>query len=332
MSKKFLIITSILLVLILVLSMVGCTGKTGPKGATGPQGPEGPMGLQGLQGEPGAKGSTGAAGATGPAGAEGEQGEQGERGLTGAGARGSTGSKGATGAKGDQGEPGVCVCISENLQQQIDALEARIAALEFVPPTIDGVLGVGEWDRYFWFKDNSECSDPAGGYDDAPLPIFTGYLANDAEYLYVAVGVEITDSTGSRGVHLYIDIPPVGEFNDPDVHHIVWDPGIEWGYSIGVLTTDDYPWDRIYETAPLPDGVLVAESHTSEHRYCELKIPLEMIGAQPGDIIGLKVQASEKMDGDWQFNYYPDMPSGITSIRPSLRVEVEGNFCHITLK
>jgi hypothetical protein len=99
--KKFLIVTSILLVLILALSMVGCTGKTGATGATGPQGPEGPIGLQGIQGAEGEQG------ATGPAGEKGEQGIQGEQGPAGAtGAKGATGSKGATGATGAKGDIG----------------------------------------------------------------------------------------------------------------------------------------------------------------------------------------------------------------------------------
>ena len=49
--------------------------------------------------------------------------------------------------------------------------------------TIDGTLSEGEWTDYFWFKDNSE--GPGTGYDDDPLPIFTGYLTFDDKNLYI---------------------------------------------------------------------------------------------------------------------------------------------------
>ena len=173
MSKKFLIVTSILLVLILALSMVGCAGKTGAKGATGPQGPEGPMGLQGiqgepgtpgepgLQGEPGPKGSTGAAGATSPAGAKGEQGEQGEPGTPGAtGARGSTGSRGAPGPAGKDAE--------------------------FPTPTIDGIIGPYEWYSALWF-DEILANTQGGTSIVPPVMSIQIYLTNDAENLYVAL-------------------------------------------------------------------------------------------------------------------------------------------------
>ncbi|MBA7529115.1 hypothetical protein ES705_21307 [subsurface metagenome] len=146
--KRFLIVTSILLVLILALSMVGCAGKTGAKGATGPQGPEGPIGIQGiqgepgLQGEPGSRGSTGATGATGPAGAKGEQGIQGEQGPAGAsGAKGATGSKGATGATGPIGPQGL---IGEIVASSFGVGSASKPYQEAsVADTI--ILGEGDW-------------------------------------------------------------------------------------------------------------------------------------------------------------------------------------------
>jgi len=117
--KRFLIVTSILLVLLLALSMVGCTGKTGATGATGQQGSEGPVGSQGIQGEQGEQGATGPAGlagvkgatgdqgATGPAGAKGEQGIQGEQGSAGPAGVGASGPRGRAGPQGPQGIPGI---------------------------------------------------------------------------------------------------------------------------------------------------------------------------------------------------------------------------------
>ncbi len=111
--KRFLIVTSILLVLILALSMVGCAGEPGHKGAQGErgsqgiQGEQGEPGLMGLQGEPGPKGSTGAKGDTGSTGAKGEQGIQGEQGERGPAGVGASGPRGRAGPQGPQGIPGI---------------------------------------------------------------------------------------------------------------------------------------------------------------------------------------------------------------------------------
>ncbi|WP_407901319.1 hypothetical protein [Halalkalibacterium halodurans] len=68
---------------------------------SGPQGPQGP---QGPKGDPGPEGPEG------PQGPKGDKGDQGEQ--------------GPVGPKGDKGDPG------EVTQEEFDALEARVAALE----------------------------------------------------------------------------------------------------------------------------------------------------------------------------------------------------------
>jgi len=136
------VLLTLVLVAILAFTVVGCAGEQGLKGpkgdagAQGIQGEQGEPGLMGSQGEPGvtgAKGSTGAKGATGSKGATGTTGEQGERGPAGVGYAGATGATGAVGPQGPAGEDGEDYNPQAllDLQEQIDALEARIAALEF---------------------------------------------------------------------------------------------------------------------------------------------------------------------------------------------------------
>jgi hypothetical protein len=205
------------------------------------------------------------------------------------------------------------------------------------PPTIDGVLSVGEWDGSFWFTDNSE--GPGTGYDDDPLPVFTGYLCFDETNLYLAFDVEDTTlNTNSDFLYVTIDIPPAGVFNDP-VDALYWGsvPANTSFFGEAYLTGDLFPWDRSQRgsTWGTDGGVVTARTITDEHRYYELKIPLAAIGASLGDTIGLKIQArggQRSSSTDPQVvNYFPDMPDGITPIRADTRVEVEGNFCQLTL-
>ncbi len=111
------------------------------------------------------------------------------------------------------------------------------SAVNAVAPTIDGDLS--DW-VIPWFTDNSE--GPGTGYDDAPLPVFSGYVTNDSLYLYLAMSVQDPAPQSSRGVHVYIDIPPMKVFNDPDVIHFVVSPGNVTGYSYGASTGNAFPW------------------------------------------------------------------------------------------
>ena len=115
----------------------GSAGPAGPKGDTGSIGPVGPkgdpgaIGPAGPKGDPGPAGAAGAAGPAGPAGATGPKGDKGDPGAI-----------GPTGPKGDKGDPGTTTPEMADvigLQSALDALTARIAALEggtvVTPPT-----------------------------------------------------------------------------------------------------------------------------------------------------------------------------------------------------
>ena len=205
------------------------------------------------------------------------------------------------------------------------------------PPTIDGVLSVGEWDGSFWFTDNSE--GPGTGYNDDPIPVFTGYLYFDETNLYLAFDVEDTTPNTNRDfLYLTIDIPPAGVFNDP-VDALYWGsvPANSSFFGEAYLTGGVFPSDRSQRVSTwgTDGGVVTARTITDEHRYYELEIPLAAIGASFGDTIGLKIQARggqyTSTTDPQVVNYFPDMPAGITSVRADTRVEVEGNFCQLTL-
>jgi hypothetical protein len=199
---------------------------------------------------------------------------------------------------------------------------------------VDGKLSPGEWDDYFWFEDNS--AGPGTGYDDDPLPIFKGYITFDSENLYLAFNVEdTTPNTNRDDLYVYIDIPPVGEFNE-SIDALYWGstPDKPSFFGEAYLTDADFPWDRNQRenTWGTDYDVKTAITITDTNRCYELKIPLTAIGAKAGDTIGLKIQARDSDYPAFQYvNYYPDMPDGITSVRPSTRVEVSGNFYHYKL-
>lgn len=126
--------------------------------ATGLQGEQGVQGIQGEQGLIGLTGPAGEDGAQGPPGPEGPEGPEGPRGL-----------KGAPGSDAD----------CDALEDRIAELEARIDALEFTPPTIDGVISPCEW----------TCAADFVGSN------YNVYVLNDAEYLYVAFEANCGDYT-----------------------------------------------------------------------------------------------------------------------------------------
>ncbi len=259
--KRFLIVTSILLVLILALSMVGCTGKTGATGATGPRGPEGPQGIQGAEGEQGAtgpagpagvKGAKGDQGATGPAGEKGEQGIQGEQGPAGAsGAKGATGSKGATGATGPAGPAGS---------------DAKIPT-----PKIDGITSSpGEWIY-------ATVIPVADGKGTVSVMAYT-------DYLYVLF--DVVDSTDARlgenlkgNDQISVNINPtagVGTWGFPydlifeTSADLPWNPKVNSGIIDG-WNTRWFPSDAQQD---LPGDLESATTYSDGKRITEWKLPL----------------------------------------------------------
>ena len=202
---------------------------------------------------------------------------------------------------------------------------------------INGTLSPGEWDSYFWFTDNSE--GPGTGYNDDPLPIFTGYLAFDINNLYLAFDVlDNTPNTNRDFLYVTIDKPVAGIFNDP-IDALYWGstPTNPSFFGEAYLTWNSFPWDRSQRSSTwgIDGGVQTARTITSTNRYYELMIPLSAIGASWGDTIGLKIQARGGQSGSTSdpqvVNFYPDMPDGITPIRADTRVEVNGNFAQIHL-
>jgi hypothetical protein len=182
--------------------------------------------------------------------------------------------------------------------------------------SVDGDLS--DWGAP-WFTDNSE--GPGTGYNDSPLPVFSGYATNDSLYLYLAMSVQDPAPQSTRGVHVYIDIPPMKVFNDPDVIHFVVSPGNVTGYSYGAST----PTSRNFVAAPMPVDVTIASSYAGGIGNYEFAIPLSLLSAIVGDTIGLEYQATDNPSG-WQYNFYPDIPGGVTPVFTNLWVETDGLY------
>ena len=200
--------------------------------------------------------------------------------------------------------------------------------------TVDGDLS--DWSDT-WFTDNSE--GPGTGYNDDPLPVFTGYLTFDTTNLYLAFDVQDTTPDTNRDfLYVTIDKPAAGVFNDP-VDALYWGstPNTRSFFGEAYTTTDAFPWDRSQRASTwgTDGGVVTAVNITNTNRYYELMIPLAAIGASYGDTIGLKVQARggqyTSATDPQVVNFFPDMPDGITSIRADTRVEYPGNFAHVVI-
>ncbi len=190
-------------------------------------------------------------------------------------------------------------------------------------PSIDGDLSDWDLTNWWWFTDNSE--GPGTGYDDDPIPVFTGYTYADSTDLYL--GFDVTDSTQNTNrdfLYVTFDIPPVGVFNDPDALYWGSVPANASFFGEAYLTGGAFPWDKSQgsSTWGTDGGVLTARNITASNRYYEMKVPWSAVGANAGDMVGLKVQARDGDGSAFQYvNYYPDMPDGITPIRADTRVE-----------
>jgi parallel beta-helix repeat protein len=194
-----------------------------------------------------------------------------------------------------------------------------------VPPTIDGTLASGEWDLFLWFNDGDE-------------PPMEGYIANNDQYLYLAFKVTDSTQSGSRDIfYVYIDIPSAGSFNEPkDAFGFGWIYATTWttAYTRFETTTNEYPFNVTRKSGTMPAGVEIVANMQPDARYYEMKIPLSVIEALPGDIIGLKIFARNTGGGGPStdtINWYPNFPEGITPVYPEARVAVEGNYAHMKL-
>jgi len=204
-------------------------------------------------------------------------------------------------------------------------------------PAADGTFDAGEWDSYQWFTDSSE--GPGTGYNDDPLPVFSGYAYSDLTNLYLAFDVtDSTENTNTDFLYVTFDIGTPGVFDSP-VDCLYWGsiPTNASFYGEAYATADDFPWDRSQRSSTwgTDGGVVTGRSYLSGHRYYEMSLPLTSLGASVDDTIGLKVQARAgqymSTTDPQVVNFYPDMPDGITPIRSDTRVEVPGNFKYIML-
>ncbi len=237
-------------------------------------------------------GYDGATGATGPRGYTGAPGPQGEQGPVGA--KGDAGSQGPVGPEGppgsDAGYAGLQAQITA-LKALIAALETRLDAFEFVPPTIDGVLGAGEWGSV----------DFTGTQTDPDIGSFNIYVENDADNLYIAAeytGGNFGPAQGlATALNIYIDAnPPTSTDGYPD------------DGDIGIIASNDelfLPYDPPAEPEPWdwdPQGTGSFSGaggelgfdgdYTTGNGIVEVKIPFSLLdGVGPGSTIGLLFQA-----------------------------------------
>ncbi|GAI69725.1 unnamed protein product [marine sediment metagenome] len=298
MKGKF-VIVSVLLALVLALSLVGCVPQ-GERGVAGSQGLQGAQGIQGEQGPEGPKGDVGPQGEQGEQGEEGEQGERGKRGYEGdKGERGLRGPQGATGPAGSDAECG-------DLQAQIDVLEKRISALEFVPPTIDGVLDVGEWDSPTFIYES----------DSGYIGTVNIYITTDSDNLYIAAEAAGGDMSGAQSLglatalNIYIDAnPPTpidGVVDDGDLAVIAKDDVIHIPYEPGA---NDWDWQEEGSFSNAGGEFAANGDDWSGNGIVEVKIPFSLLGIGPRSTIGLCFQAfgytkyPEGAHPDWPETY-----------------------------
>ena len=157
------------------------------------------------------------------------------------------------------------------------------------PPTIDGTLNVGEWDDYFWFTDNIGNSYFGG------IPEFTGYVANDNGFLYLAIMVN--------------DQTPLQEANDEIWIEFATNEGNK-GFRKGfTLSPDEYGqyFEGAYPTyhQPLPEGVQFGWSTDESNIYYEWKIPLNLLNVNPGNTIKYLMHVREWSQR--KINYHPEV-------------------------
>jgi len=296
MKGKF-VIVSVLLALVLALSLVGCVPQ-GERGVAGSQGLQGVQGIQGEQGPAGPKGDVGLQGEQGEQGErgkrgyEGDEGERGLRGYPGAkGATGAAGAKGEPGPQGEQGEPGQdCDSkVLQDLQDQINDLKARLDALEFVPPTIDGVLGVDEW------------GSPTFTYESDSVYIGTVniYITTDSDNLYIAAeaaGGDMSEAQSlglATALNIYIDSNPPTPFDgvvdNGDIGVIVSNDELFLPYDPGA---NDWDWQGEGSFSTAGGEFDYDGDYVTGNGIVEVKIPFSLLdGVGPGSTIGLCFQA-----------------------------------------
>lgn len=159
---------------------------------------------------------------------------------------------------------------------------------------IDGKISPGEWNGFEWFTDNS-----TGCCSLSDQTAMKGYLAFDSENLYAAIVFKSEEDYCSLpslwamdGFYLRINKPPIGTFDaqgDVIYFRSVWrNSAWIWGYA--ELKSPLFIWKGTPDCVrkEIPNGVGLAGRSDDSQRIFELKIPLSIIGANSGNIIGLK--------------------------------------------
>jgi len=182
-----------------------------------------------------------------------------------------------------------------------------------VPPAVDGAMSSGEW--------SAAASVDLGAIPGNQLPAFLLIMNNDS-FLWVAYdAVGDTTVTTNDSASFSLDTGHDGAATDGGedefylgdfTAHIVWRGG---GY-----TWEDMPFDP-----GLPDhaglagvrGFGPSDLGGADHRFYEFQIPLVLIGASPGDTLGL-FGGSQPAPGvtDYSGYAYSTWPSYVTSPIP----------------
>jgi len=159
------------------------------------------------------------------------------------------------------------------------------------PPTIDGILDVGEWDAYFWFTDNT-------GINFKGTPVFTGYVANDDQFLYVAIDVEDATPLEHANDDIWI------AFRDAGDNYKEFRKGnTTWGMPVPCYSEE--PYTPSYQSFPADCEFKWTTS--TGHIYYELKIPLARLNVDPGDTTKYLMHVRDFPAKD--LNYHPDVTS-----------------------
>ncbi|GAI65761.1 unnamed protein product, partial [marine sediment metagenome] len=206
---------------------------------------------------------------------------------------GATGATGATGPRGLPGDDAECV----SLQVQINALEARIAALEPippVPPTIDGVIGAGEWDGYY--LGTSETTWSGGMSVDV-------YGFADDTYLYAAYVVDTSQPGWSQACELCVNCN-FYYYTTKDTLLSMW----AWGEPYQVQQTEDWiSWDDLGTLGDVGIEYWYMDMYTQPNPgIAELRIPLSLLGTEGADQIELYGQYWQY---DWAEPFLVTLPS-----------------------
>lgn len=196
----------------------------------------------------------------------------------------------------------------------VAAFALAATAVQAAPAVIDGVISPGEWTGA-----TSVVIGNGGG---------TGYLKADNSYIYAALditGWSAASGVGSIGNLLGFGVWKVNggafasagvEFQQSTNASLVGPTptllnGLLSGWRVTALSGGTY--QTAYQ-ASLPADLMAMDSFATGHRVWELKVPISLLGASPGDTI----YVAGGIDYDAVSHWYPDyaLTSGFTQFAP----------------